>query len=92
MNDPVNHPSHYCSDSGLEAIHVIEAFGLNFHLGNAVKYILMAGKKDNEIQDLRKALWYLSRQLDIWENSYGGPVLRDAADSDRAGAYGGSAP
>lgn len=59
----VNHPSHYQSGNGLEAIDVIEAFKLDFHLGNSVKYILRSGKKENEVQDLKKAVWYLSRYL-----------------------------
>ena len=57
----VNHPSHY-QGSCLEAIDVIEDFDLNFHLGNAVKYILRAGKKGNKEEDLRKAIWYLERE------------------------------
>lgn len=63
MSDPVNHPAHYKSDNGLEAIDVIEGFGLGFHLGNVVKYILRAGRKDHLIQDLRKARWYLDRRI-----------------------------
>lgn len=71
MSDVVEHPKHYQSDCGLEAINVIEAFKLNFHLGNAIKYILRAGKKDNEIQDLRKAMWYLKRHLSTLEQTNG---------------------
>ena len=60
----VDHPSHYQSKSGLEVIDVIEAFGLGFSLGNAVKYICRCGKKiDNEIQELEKAKWYLEREI-----------------------------
>ena len=70
-NDEINHPAHYISDGGLESIDVIEAFGLGFHLGNAVKYILRAGKKVREgespeqaaARDLRKAVWYLNREI-----------------------------
>lgn len=58
----VNHPKHY-QGNGLEAIEVIEAFNLNFNLGNAVKYILRCGKKDNDLQELNKAIWYLEREL-----------------------------
>ena len=60
--DPVDHPAHYQGD-GIEVIQVIEAFGLGFRLGNAVKYILRAGKKGQAIQDLRKAVWYLEREI-----------------------------
>jgi hypothetical protein len=64
MSDVVNHPTHYKS-GGLEAIDVIEAFKLDFCLGNAVKYILRAGKKDpsKTAEDIAKARWYLERAL-----------------------------
>lgn len=60
--DVVNHPSHYKSGK-FEAIEVIEAFDLHrdFRLGNAAKYLLRAGKKDDELQDIDKALKYLTR-------------------------------
>lgn len=65
MHDPVNSPDHY-KGNGLEAIEVIEAFGLqhNYYLGNCVKYILRAGKKGCAVEDLRKAEWYLRRAID----------------------------
>lgn len=63
MHDPVDNPQHYQTKYGLQVIDVIEKFELNYNLGNAVKYILRAGKKDNEVQDLRKAIWYISRQI-----------------------------
>lgn len=59
--DAVNNPKHYQGKS-LESIDVIEDFGLGFHLGNAIKYILRAGKKGDKIQDLKKAIWYLERE------------------------------
>ena len=60
----VNHPSHYQTSSGMEVIDVIEAFGLGFCLGNVVKYVLRCGKKtDDEIQELKKAKWYLEREI-----------------------------
>ena len=64
----VNHPVHYGGEDNLyEAIKVIEAWELDFHLGNTVKYISRAGKKgsDKELQDLKKALWYLQGRLRI---------------------------
>lgn len=63
MNDNVNRPSHY-TDGKIEVIDFIEDKGLNFHRGNAVKYIARAGKKDpeKEIEDLQKAIWYLTRE------------------------------
>lgn len=64
-HEKVNHPAHYGgAENTYEAIKIIEAWNLNFCLGNAIKYILRAGKKDkNHVQDLEKALWYLSREL-----------------------------
>jgi hypothetical protein len=60
--DSVNHPSHY-TRGGIECIDVIEAWGLGFCLGNALKYIARAGHKGDAITDLRKARWYLERRL-----------------------------
>lgn len=73
MNDSVNHPSHY-TDGKIEVIDFIEDKGLNFHRGNAVKYIARAGKKDpaKEIEDLQKAAWYLNREIMRLEKSKGG--------------------
>ncbi len=64
MTEAVDHPPHYGgADNPYEAIKVIEAWGLGFCLGNAVKYISRAGKKDDVVQDLEKARWYLDRQI-----------------------------
>ncbi len=65
--DQVNHPSHYQSN-GLEVIDVIEAFSLGFPLGNAIKYILRADKKDDRLQDLKKAAWYLNYEIEKIED------------------------
>jgi hypothetical protein len=63
-SNAVNHPLHYGGeDNPYEAIKVIESWGLNFNLGNVIKYISRAGKKDDIQQDLEKALWYLQREL-----------------------------
>ena len=62
----INHPSHYGGkDNTYEAIRVIEAWDLGFCLGNVVKYISREGKKEgnSDVQDLKKALWYLSREI-----------------------------
>lgn len=64
MTEKVNHPDHYGGKGNTyEAIKVIEAWELDFHLGNVVKYISRAGKKENTIEDLEKALWYLQRKI-----------------------------
>ena len=67
MSEKVNHPDHYGGESNpYEAIKVIEAWDLNFHLGNVVKYISRAGKKsENNIEDLKKAEWYLNRYVKL---------------------------
>lgn len=62
MSDPVNHPDHY-KDGGIETIDYIEAKELNYHLGNVVKYVSRAGKKGSKLQDLQKAQWYLTREI-----------------------------
>lgn len=64
MNDNVNHPAHY-TDEKIEVIDYIEDKKLGYHLGNAVKYISRAGKKDPDkyIEDLQKAVWYLQREI-----------------------------
>jgi hypothetical protein len=64
MKDNVNNPIHYGgADNPYEAIKVIEAWNLGFNLGNVVKYISRAGKKNSELEDLEKALWYLQREI-----------------------------
>lgn len=65
MAEEVNHPAHYGgADNPYEAIKVIEAWELGFCLGNTVKYISRAGKKTaSRIEDLRKARWYLDREI-----------------------------
>ena len=60
----VDHPKHYGGKNNpYEAIKVIESWNLGFCLGNTIKYISRAGKKDNTIQELEKALWYLKREI-----------------------------
>ena len=62
MSEQVNHPSYYNSGK-IEAIDVIEDWGLNFSLGCVVKYICRADYKGTTIQDLEKAAWYLNREI-----------------------------
>jgi hypothetical protein len=62
MNDNVNHPKHYNSHpSGVECIEITEHF--NFNIGNAVKYCWRAGLKGEQVEDLRKARWYIDREI-----------------------------
>ena len=67
-NDAVNHPSHY-TDGKIEVIEYIEDKKLGYHLGNAVKYISRAGKKDpsKTIEDLEKAMWCINRKIELIE-------------------------
>lgn len=70
MAESVDHPAHYGGgDNIYETIKVIEAWGLDFCLGNAVKYISRAGKKGDALEDLRKARWYLDRRIKQMEKS-----------------------
>ena len=70
MSD-INHPQYYGGDTTYEAIKVIEAWKLGFCLGNTVKYISRAGKKDvnAELHDLEKAAWYLNREIETIKKS-----------------------
>lgn len=61
--ETVDHPPHYGGDTTYEAIKVIEAWELGFCLGNAVKYICRAGRKGAHLDDLKKARWYLDREI-----------------------------
>lgn len=76
MSDPVDHPKHYNSHpSGIECIDVVEH--MSFNLGNAIKYIWRADEKGNAIEDLRKAAWYLQREIAKREKARG--AIADAA-------------
>lgn len=60
--DPVNYPAHYTA-GGIETIDFIEAKKLNYNLGNVVKYLTRADHKGSKLEDLRKAQWYLTREI-----------------------------
>lgn len=59
----VDHPPHYHRNTGVEVIDAIEAWQLGFNLGNVVKYVARAGHKMDREEDLKKALWYLMREI-----------------------------
>ena len=62
VQDNVNHPKHYTSHpSGVECIEITEH--MNFNLGNATKYVWRASLKGKEVEDLKKAIWYLEREI-----------------------------
>ena len=68
-DDNVNHPPHYRA-GGIETIDFIEAKDLNYRLGNVVKYVSRAGKKDTDpLEDLKKARWYLDREIAVRERA-----------------------
>lgn len=64
----VDSPPHYQAN-GIEAIDVIEAFDLNFRIGNVVKYLLRAGRKGDALIDYKKAAWYLNREISRLEET-----------------------
>lgn len=69
MKELINHPQHYGGgDNTYETIKVIEAWDLNFNLGNAIKYISRCEKKENKLDDLKKAKWYIEREIKKIEN------------------------
>lgn len=61
-SEMVNHPSHY-QGKKFEVIDIIEDYDLGFNLGNALKYLLRCNKKWNKAEDIKKAIWYLNREL-----------------------------
>ena len=63
----VNHPPHYTDGRKFEPIDVIEDWRLGFHLANSLKYISRIGRKDDPVQDAKKAIWYLERFVQHYE-------------------------
>ena len=78
MNDNVNHPKHYTEHpSGIECIEITEH--MNFCVGNAIKYLWRAGLKGEQVEDLRKARWYIDREIArILNNQKDPPFMRKA--------------
>lgn len=68
--DAVSHPSHYTEGRKYEPRKVIADWGLNFNLGNAVKYISRAGRKGDKIEDLRKAIQYIEFEIEELDPHY----------------------
>lgn len=66
--DQVNNPSHY-SDSDVEVIDAIEAWDLEWHENNVIKYVARSMKKGNRLVDLKKARWYLDRKIGMLEEA-----------------------
>jgi hypothetical protein len=87
-HDPIDSPAHYAEGRVFEPIDVIADWELNYHLGNCLKYVSRAGRKQNQLEDLKKARWYLSREIETLEAT---PIvtyediLKDAAAAAAAG-------
>ena len=71
VNDPINHPEHY-NQGKIEVIDFIEDQELPYHEANAVKYVCRSRFKGNRVQDLKKAVWYLNRRIQLLEKTNAG--------------------
>lgn len=82
-HDSVNHPGHYNSNpSGVECITVVEH--MSFNIGNAVKYLWRAGEKGDALEDLRKAAWYVNREVERMSKQLSVTLTQAQADELRA--------
>lgn len=85
MSDAINSPDHYAAGRRFETIEVIEDWELGFNLGNVLKYVSRAGRKgsDARLEDLRKAAWYLAREIEKGPAALSSPdyeeILKDYA-------------
>ena len=76
QGEQVFHPNHY-NQGNIEVIDVIEGLGLGFHEGTIVKYVARARYKNNMIQDLEKARWYLNRLIAVTKREVGLPLTEE---------------
>jgi hypothetical protein len=74
-NDPINHPAHY-TKGGVEVIDFIDAWDLDFYSAQIIKYVIRAPHKNNQLDDLKKARWYLQRLIENTEKTIAGRTLR----------------
>ena len=84
MKNQINHPEHYGGeDNPYEAIKVIESWDLDFHLGNAVNHISQSSNKENneQLEHLKKSLWFLERKIQVLENSNNLKDLKDLRET-----------
>jgi hypothetical protein len=79
MNDPIN-PDYY-KRGGIEKYEIIDAWGLDYYTGTALEYILRAGKKDNEVEDLNKAIRTLQHKVEMLTNELVAPINSDPSPS-----------
>lgn len=84
LNDSVSHPAHYCRGN-IEVIDFIEDQQFPYHLGNAVKYLARAGHKDpaKTTEDLRKAVWYINRYIELLEKNSGSGETRENGENGK---------
>jgi hypothetical protein len=79
--DMINHPPHYTAHpSGVECIQITEH--MNFNLGNAMKYIWRAGEKNSTTEDLKKAKWYVEREIARLSTTEPPPQVSDPGEAD----------
>lgn len=85
QDDPV-HPQHYAhlNAIGMSALHVTEAWGNDYHIGQALKYMQRKGLKEgeSEVVELKKAIWYLQRKVYLLDPSEPNPMKDDGADKN----------
>jgi hypothetical protein len=87
MSDNVNHPKHYTKHpSGVECIQITEHMG--FNLGNAVKYIWRADLKGKQVEDLKKAIWYINREIQRINNGSQESSKTSVFEQSDSGSYG----
>jgi Ribonuclease G/E len=87
MNDPVNHPKHYTEHpSGVECIQITEH--MSFNLGNAVKYIWRADLKGKQVEDLKKAIWYINREIERINNGSQQSSKTGISEQSDSGSHG----
>ena len=86
QHDPIDRPAHYAEGRSYEPIDVIEDWALGFNLGNLVKYVSRAGRKQNHLEDLKKARFYLDREISSLEPSVPFAVTYEDILQDQAHA------
>jgi hypothetical protein len=87
VSDNVNHPRHYTKHpSGVECIQITEHMG--FNLGNAVKYIWRADLKGKQVEDLKKAVWYINREIERINNGSQESSKTSVCEQSDSGSYG----
>jgi hypothetical protein len=87
VSDPVNHPKHYTEHpSGVECIQITEH--MTFNLGNAVKYIWRADLKGKQVEDLKKAVWYINREIERINNGSQESSKTSVCEQSDSGSYG----